>query len=101
MNVVACLGAFSAALPNHGAEECLIGRLVVREANVAIDAVGAVGGGNAMQRVVVLAHEVYELLQLPEPTVAQRIVLLFVFGKPFAAVVVAQFAQELECFGHC
>ena len=99
VHVVARQLGVAPALAQHAREVILVGRLVVAEPHVAVDAVHAVFHIQAAHLVVDLCHELDEALHVVFPGLPQGVVLSLVLHEPRAVVVGLQLAQESQYFG--
>ena len=96
VEVVAAVEGLLAVGGDVGAEVVLVGRLVVGEAGVAIEPVGAVLHGEVQDRGVEGDDAAYGLLDALLEVGTDGIVLLAVFLEPLAVVVLSQLPQILQ-----
>ena len=83
-----------------GAEVVLVWRLIRREASIAIEAIGTVLQGQSLHVVVELCHAFDDLLGNGVELRQGALILVFMFLKPRAVVVVENVVKECEDFFH-
>ena len=96
MEVVAAMQRLLAVGGDIGAQMVLVGRLVVREPRVAIEAVGAVLDGEVGYGGVERGNAYDGLLHALFKVGPDGVILLFVVLEPLPAVVLRQLAQVFQ-----